>query len=378
VTTTHPRLSLTDGGTLRDFIVRIEQGIYIVTPDGKIVDANPALLEIFRADSVEQLRLYGSEDLVVDPEVRRERRRLLAEHGWIRDFRYEIRCLDGTTRQVRDTVFSQRDDAGSVDAFHGILDVVEEDIAPPPAEAPLSAFFTGAPAGLAILDANLCFVRINQRLAEMHLLAVEDHLGRPLGDVLPGLTGIVEPILRQVLATGVPAVNVEFATEDPGSSGEARVWRFSAFPVGPALQDPTGVGVVVIDITDTKQLEHQARLDGRYLEAVIESAPLAMVTLDPGGLVVATNAAFERLFRQPREDTIGRDLDQLVAPPDKLEEARNLTRRAQLGERLRVDVVRQRSDGAKVVVRVHASAIVLDGQHVGAQVVYEDLGDERA
>ncbi len=104
--TTRPRLSLKDGGTLRDFISRIEQGIYIVTPDGNIVDANPALLRIFGAESVEQLQQYHSEDLVVDPAVLTERRRPVAEYGWIRDYRYEIRCLDGSTRQVRDTVFT--------------------------------------------------------------------------------------------------------------------------------------------------------------------------------------------------------------------------------------------------------------------------------
>ena len=79
--TKRPRLSLKDGGTLRDFISRIEQGIYIVTPDGNIVDANPALLSIFGAKSVEQLRQYHSRDLVVDPTVLTERRRLVAEHG---------------------------------------------------------------------------------------------------------------------------------------------------------------------------------------------------------------------------------------------------------------------------------------------------------
>jgi len=381
VRTRRQRLSLKDGGTLRDFISRIEQGIYIVTPDGDIVDANPALLEIFRAQSVEQLQRYHSEDLVVDPEVLQERRRLLTEHGWIRDFPYEIRCLDGTTRRVRDTVFAQRDDRGRVEALHGILDAVDGlDVAPhePPAEVPLSAFFTGAPAGLAMLDADLCFVRINRRLAEMHVLPVEDHIGRPLGEVLPGLTGIVEPILREVLSTGMPALNIELATEDPRAPSEARVWRFSAFAVGPVQANPTGVGVVVVDITDTKRREQEARLDGRYLAAVIEGSPLGMVTLDPASRVLSANAAFEDLFLLPREEAVGNDLDGLIAPPESQEEARLLTRRTQLGEQLRGDVWRRRRDGVDVLVRMHSSPIILDGQHVGAHVIYEDLGTPAA
>ncbi len=371
-----PKLSLQDGGTLRDFISRIEQGVYIVTPDGRIVDANPAMLEIFGAESVEQLQQYRSDDLVVDPQVRAERRRMLAEDGWIRDYHYEIRCLDGTIRRVRDTVFTQRDDSGQVEALHGVLDVVDS---PPPSgpevqlEAPLGAFFTGAPAGLAILDADLHFVRINRRLAELHVLPMEDHIGRPLREALPGLAAIVEPILRQVLQTGVPAVNIELTTEDPQSPRLACVWRFSAFPIGPAQESPTGVGVVVIDITDTKRVEQQARLDGRYLTALIEGSPLAMVTLDPSSRIVSANRAFERLFLASREDIAGQDLDEVVAPPEHQEAARRLTQRTQLGEQLRIDVKRRRRDGVDIFVRVHSSPIILDGQHVGAFVIYDDL-----
>jgi len=367
-----PRLSLQDGGTLRDFITRIEQGIYIVTPDGRVVDANPALLKIFRADSLEQLQQHRSEDLVADATVLAERRALLDEHGWIRDFTYEIRCLDGTRRSVRDTVFAQRDSEGRIESLHGILDPIEAD-EELPLDLPLSAFFTGAPAGLAILDNELRFVRINHRLADMHLLSVDEHIGRPLALVLPGLTPVLEPILRHVLETGTPAVNVEIGTEDPRSPNEPLTWRLSVFPLGPVQEAPTGVGVVAIDITDTKRLEEQARLDGRYLTALIEGSPLAMVTLDAASRVVAANAAFERLFRVSREQAIGRDLDELVAPPDHLEEARGLTQRTQRGENLRVDASRRRADGSSVQVRVHSAPIVVDGQHVGAHVIYEEI-----
>lgn len=366
--------SLEDSGTLRDFITRIEQGIYIVTSDGRFLDANPALLRILRAESVEQLKQCRSEDLVADARVLRERRRLLAQSGWIRGFPYEVRCLDGSTRMVRDTVFAQRSEDGGIEALHGILEAIDEEPGGLP-EAPLNAFFTGAPAGLAILDADLRFVRINDRLAELHLLPVEDHLGRPLREVLPGLSPIVEPILRSVLEDSTPAVNRELATEDPGDPGPRRVWRFSAFPVGPVEHSPTGVGIVVIDITEAKRLEEQARLDEAYLAAIIEGCPLAMVTLDPAGRVLAVNGAFERLFRLSREHIMGCDLDDVIATPERRGEARSLTRRTQAGEQLRVEVERRRSDGTKLWLRAHASPIVLGDRQVGAQVLYEQLAE---
>jgi len=158
------------------------------------------------------------------------------------------------------------------------------------------------------------------------------------------------------------------------STGEARVWRFSAFPVGPAQASPTGVGIIVVDITDSKRVEEQAHLDRRYLAALIESSPLAMVALDEDNRVLQANAAFEQLFLVSRQEIAGRDLDEIIVPPADREEARRLTQHAQEGGKVRVDTRRLRRDGALVDVRVHAAPILLDGRHVGAHVIYESLG----
>ena len=285
----------------------------------------------------------------------------------------KVALVTGGSRGIGKAVASRLAGAGARVALVDVVDPKPASAGEPATEAPLNAFFTEAPAGLAILDADLRFVRINRRLAEMHVLPVDDHLGRMLAEVLPGLADVLEPILRQVLGTGLPALNIEITTEDPRSPADARVWRVSAFPVGPVQEDPTGVGVVVVDITDSKRMEQQARLDGRYLAALIESSPLGMVTLDPSSRVVSANVAFENLFLLPREEAIGRDLE-LIAPPDRHEEARLLTQRTQLGEQLRADVRRRRRDGVEVLVRMHSSPIVLDGKHVGAHVIYEHLG----
>jgi len=367
-------LSLDDGGTLRDFISRIAQGIYIVTPDGRIVDANPTMLEIVGATTVEQLQQYRSEDLVADPEVRAERGRLLAEQGWLRGYRYEIRRLDGTAIQVRDTVFTQRDDSGAVVALHGVLDVVQDEPDASGTEARLTAFFTGAPAGLAILDRQLRFIRINHRLADMHVLPVEEHIGRTIREVLPGLTEMVAPVLEHVLETGTPAVNVEMTTEDRTSPDEHRVWRLSAFPVGPTDESPTAVGIVVVDVTDTKRIEQQARFDSRYMAALFECSPLAMITVDPDGRAVAVNHAFETMFMVSRQELIGTEVDDSIVPPEERDRAALLTERTLTGEQVRVDVRRLRSDGARLYIRIHATPIILDGQSFGALAIYENLG----
>ena len=371
--------SLQDIGTLRDFIRSISQGIYLVTPAGEILDANPALVEIFGATSLEELQRHRSADLVPSKEQRAERLRLLQSQGWLRDFEYQIQRLDGEMRTVRDTVFAQRDETGEIVVMHGIVTDVTDVTDKSDVQAlswgdtPWGAFFAGAPAGLAVLDQSLCFVRVNERLSQLHRLPVDEHVGRPFSEVVPGLAPAIEPILRSVLETGHPALDFEVPTSEETTPSEVRYWRFSAFPVGPLHGEITTVGVIVVDVTSARRIEQEVRFDQRYLLAMIENHPLAIVVLDASNRILSVNQAFENMFLYTRTEVVGKDVDELVAPTQELATARELTIRTRAGERLRAEGRRLRKDGTSVEVGIYTIPIALDGELVGAYGMYEDL-----
>ena len=127
----------------------------------------------------------------------------------------------------------------------------------------------GAPVGLAFLDADLRFVRINAALAAINGRPVSEHLGRRLEDVLPEIAAEVVPIYRRVLETGQPVLERE-VTGEMTASGEVRHVLASWFPV--QVAEATGVGVVVVDITDRKAAELRQALLLRAGE-VLDSAP---------------------------------------------------------------------------------------------------------
>jgi PAS domain-containing protein len=62
----------------------------------------------------------------------------------------------------------------------------------------------GAPVGLAFLDTDLRFVRINAALAEINGRPAEEHLGRRIDEVVPEIADELIPIYRHVLETGEP------------------------------------------------------------------------------------------------------------------------------------------------------------------------------
>jgi PAS domain S-box-containing protein len=138
-------------------------------------------------------------------------------------------------------------------------------VAPSDASALFDVVGEGAPVGLAFLDSELRFVRINAALAAINGQPVAAHLGRRLEDVLPDIAAEVVPIYRRVLETGEPALERE-VTGPMTSTGEVRHVLASWFPVS------NGVGVVVVDITARKVAERRQAMLLRAGE-VLDSAP---------------------------------------------------------------------------------------------------------
>lgn len=124
-------------------------------------------------------------------------------------------------------------------------------------EQRLNAFFGGATAGLAILDSDHRFVQINETLAEGNGPSVKEHLGRTLDEVLPKLAPTVNPIIRRVLKTGKPALNLNVSGETPKHPGVLRQWLGSYFPIMDSHGQPNAVGAIVVEITEQKRAEEK-------------------------------------------------------------------------------------------------------------------------
>ena len=99
---------------------QLREGIYIITRDGRILDANPAFLEMFGVGS---LREFGgrASDLFVDPSRRVEELRLLDRDGSVREFEIVVKRPDGAKRTVLDTCYLIRDPETGEEFIHGIL-----------------------------------------------------------------------------------------------------------------------------------------------------------------------------------------------------------------------------------------------------------------
>ena len=112
--------SLSDPHTLSELALRLKEGIYITTLDGEIIDANPAFLEMFGVDSLDDLKGQRTSDFV-KPEVRAREMALLEREGSVRDIEFQLTRRDGETRTVVDSAFLSVDPETGEKYCHGIL-----------------------------------------------------------------------------------------------------------------------------------------------------------------------------------------------------------------------------------------------------------------
>jgi PAS domain S-box-containing protein len=222
--------------------------------------------------------------------------------------------------------------------------------------AELEALYFSAPLGLAMIDKDLCFVRVNEALAEINGLPIADHIGRPVFDIVPDLRGQAEDRLREVLATGEPVRNIEFHGETPNGPGVRRDFLEQIYPMLGADGVMAGIGVIIEDITERNKVQSELASTNVALRRTLDLLFLALRT---AGVSVFTQDRDLRYiwiggdyFGCDPDESVGSD-DAAILPPDLVAPMAALKQRVlETGEPASVDMPYQK-DGKTHWCNVH-------------------------
>ena len=107
---------------------QVQEGVFISTPDGRLLDCNDAFVRLLGYDNKEEiLKLDIPSQLYADPNARPALLRRIEEQGYLRTFEVTLRRRDGSKVPVLETSFARRDDAGRVVTYQGfLLDMTEK------------------------------------------------------------------------------------------------------------------------------------------------------------------------------------------------------------------------------------------------------------
>jgi PAS domain S-box-containing protein len=123
----------------------------------------------------------------------------------------------------------------------------------------LRRMFQYSPTGLCFFDTDLQYVYINDWLATINGLSVDDHLGRRISEVLPDVAAGVESQLRHVIETGEPVMEGSVLAATPAHPEVRRHFQHDYCAVKSDEGTIVGVSCVVQDITARKLAEEQVR-----------------------------------------------------------------------------------------------------------------------
>ena len=111
----------------RTLFEKVQEGVFISTPEGRFIDFNDAFMRILGYENHDELlREDISASLYVNAADRERRQRLLNDYGEVVDFEFQFHRRDGEIRTAHESSFATRDENGAVVAYQGfLLDVTE-------------------------------------------------------------------------------------------------------------------------------------------------------------------------------------------------------------------------------------------------------------
>jgi PAS domain S-box-containing protein len=142
-------------------------------------------------------------------------------------------------------------------------------------EAYWETLMASAPVGMAFVDAQLRFVRVNQALATFNGCSVEEHIGHTPGQIDPALQ-VVEPRLRRIIETGEAIFGLEVSGPWHGQPGRMRHYVANYNPVRDAQGKVIGVSALVTDITARKDAERARENSEERYRAFVQNSSEAI------------------------------------------------------------------------------------------------------
>lgn len=140
---------------------------------------------------------------------------------------------------------------------------------------------------------------------------------------------------------------------------------------------PIAVQGIARDITERKQSEEAIRKSEERYRDLFENANDLIYTHDMDGNFTSLNRAGELITGYRREEVLGMNLAEVVAP-EYLEAARSMTARKTAGERpstYELEIISK--DGRRVTLELSSRLIVVDGQPTGVQGLARDITARR-
>ncbi len=307
---------------LRQFLENSQEGYFVTTAQGHILEANPAYIEMYGYDSLEQIKAEVSDisrQLYVDPKRRETLLHLLRTEGRVARFEHEAYRRNGSTFWAALTARALNDDAGDLIGVQGFsTDITERRQMEMELKRSNERFLRvleNQADAIFVADAETNVVLYANKVVRDAMgpdIVDQDILGRPCWEAVRGGQAQCRNCPRQGLLDehGEP-LGVHTRQEHDRDSGTWSLVRVQALrwvDGRPARLE------TITDITDIKRAQEELRSTSEHLRGILENTPMLITIRDREGRFLLASKRLEDIWGRSASEAIGKTIEDVYTP----------------------------------------------------------------
>ncbi|MDX9786675.1 MAG: PAS domain S-box protein [Desulfobacterales bacterium] len=294
-------------------------GVYISNKEGKVLNANRALIEMLGYESKEEFsKIDIATDLYLRPADRVKFQEMVERDGRVIDYEAEFKRKDKRPLTVLLTSHVRLNSQGEIVGYEGIIvdqsqrKLMEEKLRA--SEEDFKRLFELVECGVFISSKDGRFIKVNKALLDMLGYSSEAEfltldIARDLYVRPEDRKRFQEAIARD---GRVVSQEVEFRKKDGGT--------VSVLLTGHARYDQKGIIIgyegLNVDITQRKLMEKELKEAYDFINKIIKSSPNPIIAADMKGSIMIWNPAAEETLGYRAEEVIGKINIQDIYPDD--------------------------------------------------------------
>jgi PAS domain S-box-containing protein len=240
------------------FVESLSAGVFFSTAEGKMLDANPALVRMWGFDSKEDLQAHNIRERYADPAQREQLIRDTIANGSVQDRQITYRRKDGSHLLGRASALAIRDHSGRVVRFQGtivdVTDRVEIEKQLHREQEFTRRLIECFPDVIAVVDTEGCFSFASERAQDVFGIPSGEHLGRHMSSrTHPDDQAALAETLADIVSGRKRAAQLEYRVRHADGS-----WKTLRGSFGPLFDEAgkiTGVVASARDVTESILIE---------------------------------------------------------------------------------------------------------------------------
>ena len=346
----------------RDFFENVSVGLFAVAPDGRILDANPALVAMLQYPGREELLDSNISEFQIDPADSALLLANLRKAGEISGFEVEFGRPDDTTVWLVASARAIRDETGRILYYQGAVEDItarkHAEEAARESEHRFEAFMNHTPVMAFIKDDKGRYEYANDPCLHFFNKKRHELYGHTDHDILPA--SIADPLRAHDMAVVEDGSGLQTIETLPGRDGEPRSFMVLKFPI----TDPSErnfVGGFALDITDRRRAEEAERHIARRFRDLFDSSPDAIFVQDLDGNILNVNPEACPMCGESHANLVGRSMSGLI-PEEHLRDLLRGVPHLARGEVMHAETIIRSGDGQPTPIALSSSRMEFTGR----------------